>query len=61
MNFKFNLFFHLYDTHITPLGVPIPTVQRVSDHPPTTTETQCQQQAGAELCQAQGKLKFVWL
>ena len=29
MNFKVNLFFHL--THITPLGIPIPTVPRVSD------------------------------
>ena len=24
MNFKVNLFFHLYETHITPLGIPIP-------------------------------------
>ena len=31
MNFKVNLFFHLYETHITPLGTPIPTVTRVSD------------------------------
>ena len=31
MNFKVNLFFHLYETHITPLGIPIPTVPRVSD------------------------------
>ena len=31
MNFKVNLFFHLYETHITPLSIPIPTVPRVSD------------------------------
>ena len=31
MNFKVNLFFHLYETHITPLGIPIPTDPRVSD------------------------------
>ena len=31
MNFKVNLFFHLYETHITPLGIPIPEVPRVSD------------------------------
>ena len=31
MNFKVNLFFHLYETHITPLGIPIPAVPRVSD------------------------------
>ena len=31
MNFKINLFLHLYETHITPLGIPIPTVLRVSD------------------------------
>ena len=31
MNFKDNLFFHLYETHITPLGISIPTVLRVSD------------------------------
>ena len=31
MNFKVNLFFHPYETHITPLGIPIPTVPRVSD------------------------------
>ena len=31
MNFKVNLFFDLYETHITPLGIPIPTVPRVSD------------------------------
>ena len=31
MNFKVNLFFHLYETHITPLGISIPTVLRVSD------------------------------
>ena len=31
MNFKVNFFFHLYKTHITPLGIPIPTVPRVSD------------------------------
>ena len=31
MNFKVNLFSHLYETHITPLGIPIPTVPRVSD------------------------------
>ena len=31
MNFKVNLYFHLYETHITPLGIPIPTVPRVSD------------------------------
>ena len=31
MNFKVNLFFHLYETHITPLGIPILTVPRVSD------------------------------
>ena len=24
-HFKANLFFHLYETHITPLGIPIPT------------------------------------
>ena len=27
MNFKVNLFFHLYETQITPLGIPIPTVR----------------------------------
>ena len=26
MNFKVDLFFHLYETHITPLGIPILTV-----------------------------------
>ena len=31
MNFKVNLFFHLYETHITPLGNPILTVPRGSD------------------------------
>ena len=31
MNFKANLFFHLYETHFPPLGIPIPTVPRVSD------------------------------
>ena len=30
MNFKVNLFFHLYETNITPLGIPILTVTRVS-------------------------------
>ena len=31
MNIRVKLFFHLYDTHITPLGVPILTVPSVSD------------------------------
>ena len=31
MNLQVNLFFHLYETHITPLGIPIPAVARVSD------------------------------
>ena len=31
MNFKVNLFFLLYETHITSLGIPISTVPRVSD------------------------------
>ena len=31
MNFKANFFFHIYETHITPLGIPIPTVPGVSD------------------------------
>ena len=31
MNFKVNLFFHLYETYITPLGIPILTVPRASD------------------------------
>ena len=32
MNFKVNLFFfYLYRIHITPLGIPIPTVPRVTD------------------------------
>ena len=31
MNFEVNLFFHLYETHITSLGIHIPTVPRVSN------------------------------
>ena len=31
MNFKVNLFFHPYETHITLLGIPIPTVLMVGD------------------------------
>ena len=30
MNFAVNLFFHLYDTPFTPLGIPTPIVPRVS-------------------------------
>ena len=29
MNSKVNLFFHLYETHIPPFGIPFPTVTRV--------------------------------
>ena len=30
INFKVNLFFNLYETPITPLGIPNPIVRRVS-------------------------------